>query len=540
MGKRASAKEASRPAKKARQSVEPWQKCPSIERAKEIDEDPPFNQLEDLLNKRSSPKSVGNILHWFRSKDLRLKDNRALHKASEQADSSGKPLITLFVHSPKDLEWHGCAPARRDFLLKSVADLQAELRKENIPLYFHEASTRKAVVPDLISFIRKHEISHVYANYEYEVDELRRDIALATDLDDVHFELLHDQCVIDPGTLHTGSGGLHKVYTPYWREWISEMKHAKLEQVPSPSGNTDEQAAKLEDSGLFSSKVPSEPDYENAKEIRKLWPAGYKAARKRLEAFLSDMVDKYADTRSDPSSDSTSRMSLYLNTGAISPRECVALCKEHNNGSTDFASSKGNPGINGWIREIVFREFYQQLITIQPHMLMNLPQSLRMADIEWLEDEDQWQKWVDGKTGYPLVDAGMRQLKAEAWMHNRVRMNTASFLRANQLIDWRRGCWHFTVMLIDHSPVVNTISWQPSYTLFHPVSQAERNDSTGDYIRKWVPELKDVPTPAIYMPFERLSKDEFAKLGYPEPCVNWEESKQRALAAYRKSSEAYQ
>lgn len=535
----------------SKRKLEFWEVAPSIKRAKEIDEHTPYDQLEEILAKAKEPKKIKNVLHWFRSKDLRTKDNRGLHAAASKAEEGDAALITLYVHSPKDLYWHGTSPARTDFLLQTLGSVQSELHKDNIPLYIHEADGRKKVVPDVVKFIRDNDISHVYANYEYEIDELRRDTDVAKQLqsDEVHFEVIHDQSVVDPGTLTTGSGGLHKVYTPYWRTWISEIKANGKEICkthPAPSGNTDEQRRVLEDKGLFKAKVPpipKEKDFENDKDrqrIRKLWPVGYAAARKRLETFLTDKVDDYGETRSDPSADSTSRMSVYFNTGTVSMREVVELCAKHNGDSYDFGGGgKRNPGIAAWIREIVFREYYRQLISIAPHNSMGLPPSLKMANIEYKtgeEAEKLWKAWVDGKTGFPLVDAGMRQLKEEAWMHNRVRMNTASILRSNMLIDYRRGERFFAEQLIDWDLANNHYGWVPSYTLFNPISQAERNDPSADYIRKWVPELKDVHGKAIYMPYERMSKAEFKKLGYPEPCVDWDKSKKAALDAYKAGS----
>lgn len=223
-------------------------------------------------------------------------------------------------------------------------------------------------------------------------------------------------------------------------------------------------------------------------------------------------------------------MSPYFSSGVVSVRQVLAATKAHDN---DTPFGDGDADVASWVREIVFREFYRQVLVVIPHNAMNLPQNLKFDHVQWEDDEEGWKKWCDGTTGVPFVDAGMRQLRAEAWMHNRLRMNVSSYLRTNLLIDYRRGERYFAEHLVDWDLSNNTQGWEPSYTVFNPVSQAERLDKEGGYIRKWVPELKDVKVKAIFAPSERLSKGEFEKLGYPAPHVDFKESKDRALTRYK-------
>lgn len=171
------------------------------------------------------------------------------------------------------------------------------------------------------------------------------------------------------------------------------------------------------------------------------------------------------------------------------------------NHGSNFDSS-GDAGIAAWVREIVFREFYRHIMVITPHTSMNLPQNLKFDFVQWEDDEEGWKKWCDGTTGMPFVDAGMRQLKAEAYMHNRLRMNVSSYLSGNLLIDYRKGERFFAENLVDWDLCNNTQGWEPSYTIFNPVIQAEKNDPDGEYIRKWVPELRDVKGKAVFAPHE--------------------------------------
>lgn len=512
---------------------------PSTKRAKKIDQDTPYDHLLDELDAQESKKDVTKVAHWFR-RDLRIQDNISLHAASEQARAARKPLICFYLHCPEEIEWHGLSPARIDFMHETLRGVQAELMDLNIPLVFLTVEKRDGIVPATLNFLKEHDVSHLFANFEYEVDELRRDIKLIESADSsFHVSLHHDQCVMEPGTMTTGSGGPMKVFTPYHKAWLAEVKKnpVLLNTVTVPSAN--DSSASKELSALFDSEVPGMANVrqfksdEERNRKRKLWPAGHEAGMKRMDEFIKYKIEDYAATRSQPAADSTSRMSPYLSAGVVSVREVLSKVKVYTKGSSDFSSSGCSLGVSAWVREVVFRELYRQTTATTPHTSMNLPQNLKFEFVQWEADEEGWKKWYEGKTGVPFVDAGMRQLNHEAYMHNRLRMNVSSYLYCNLLIDYRRGERYFAEMLIDWDLSNNTQGWEPSYTVFNPVSQAEKNDPNGDYIRKWVPELRDVKGKAVFSPHDRLSKEEFDKLGYPEPHVSWSETKARAIQRFK-------
>ena len=518
----------------------PELKHPSTKRAKEVDADPPYNALQERLESQSATDKVSKVLHWFRSKDLRINDNVALHHASALAVDQGKPLVCAYVNCAPEFAWHGTSPARVDFIIHNLELMQQELKELNIPMVILDAPKRKDIVPTIAKLVKDNDISHVFANYEYEVDELRRDIKfLATVGDEVNVSLHHDQCVVEPGTMTTGSGGPMKVFSPYHRAWLAQVKESPelLDTVPGPRKQSDANRKQL--SSLFDSKIPSAPEDkrfasdDDKKRIRELWPAGTEAGLKRMDDFISNYIEDYAATRSNPAKNSTSRMSAYFSAGVVSVRQALSKVKDYNSGSSDFSSSGSTAGVSAWVREIVFRELYRQTTLTTPHTVMNLPTNLKFDFVNWEDDEEGWYKWIDGKTGMPFVDAGMRQIKHEAYMHNRLRMNVSSYLYCNLLLDYRRGERYFAETLIDWDLSNNTQGWEPSYTVFNPVSQAEKNDPDGDYIRQWVPELKDVKGKAVFDPYHRLSKEEFAKLGYPEPHVDWKETKARAMQRFK-------
>ena len=513
---------------------------PSTKRAKEIDSHTPFEELLSWTAKGKRDPKPRNVLHWFRSKDIRAEDNKAFAAASSKAKEGSGMLLTCYLFSPKDMDWHGTSPARTDFLLESLRLLQEQLHSMHIPLASITADERSQKTDRILDFVREHDISHIYANMEYEVDELRRDIALFKKLEnesDVVFEVLHDQTVMEPATLRTESGGPHKVFTPYHKAWLAEVAQRpdllEMSEMPSPN----DKSASTDYKALFDSAVPSLPkskqfvSADEQKRLRELWPAGHAAAVDRLKHFLQKKAPSYAADRSNPAKDASSRLSPYFAAGVLSVREALSVAQKANKGAA-FDSS-GDPGIAAWVREIVFREFYRHMMVVTPHNAMNLPQNLKYTFVQWEDDDEGWRKWEEGRTGVPFVDAGMRQLNTEAYMHNRLRMNTSSYLRTNLLIDYRRGERYFAEHLIDWDLSNNTQGWEPSYTVFNPVSQAEKNDPDGKYIRKWVPELREVEGKAVFDPFKRLSPSEFKKLGYPEPHVDWQESKARCMERYK-------
>lgn len=433
---------------------------PSTKRAKQIDADTPYDELKELLESQKSDKEVTKVLHWFRSKDLRIQDNRALSDAAHAAKEAGKPLITIYLNCPAEFKWHGTSPARIDFIFESLKIMQKELKDLDVPLVFLDASSRDEIVPEVIKFIKENSVSHVFANYEYEIDELRRDVKVLKQgqSKDHSFQLAlrHDQTVMEPGTMTTGADKPMKVFTPYHQAWLGEVKNdpSLLDTAPPPTKNPSGSQKDLK--SLFDSKVPTPPkenefkDNKERERIRKLWPAGHDAGMQRMNEFIQKKIEDYAATRSNPSKpNNTSRMSPYFAAGVVSVREALLAVKKANGNSADFSQSGSTPGIAAWVREVVFRELYRQTTLTTPHTAMNLPQNLKFDFVEWEDDEEGYKRWEEGTLGVPFVDAGMRQIKHEAYMHNRLRMNVSSYLYCNLLIDYRRGERYFANTLID-------------------------------------------------------------------------------------------
>jgi deoxyribodipyrimidine photo-lyase len=272
-------------------------------------------------------------------------------------------------------------------------------------------------------------------------------------------------------------------------------------------------------------------------EPSELFPAGERAARERLDRFIEERAPSYHRDRDVASEDATSRLSPYLAVGAISIRRCLGAALAANGGRL----RGGSKGIDAWIKELAWREFYRHVLVGFPRVSKHRAFRLETEALAWRDDDEGFEAWCAGRTGVPIVDAGIRQLLATGWMHNRLRMVTAMFLTKNLLIDWRRGERFFNRHLIDADLASNNGGWQwsastgtdaaPYFRIFNPWTQAKRYDPDGRFIRRWVEELADVPLDALHDP-ERL-RGQLGASGYPSPIVDVAASRGRAIAAFR-------
>ncbi|KAI3395016.1 hypothetical protein diail_1905 [Diaporthe ilicicola] len=503
--------------------------------------------LQQTTTARKKVQVAESVVHWFKM-DLRVKDNTALSLASEKAKAAGIPLIGLYVVSPQDWEAHLIAPIRVDFMLRTLEVLKADLDKLDIPLHVEVAEKRKNIPERIAALMDDWGANHLYANMEYEVDELRREAKMVKMLAEKGkaFEPVHDTCVVPPGKLITGSGRQYAVYSPWYRSWVAHV-HANLdllELFDSPAKNPV--SARQKYGKLFGSEIPEAPpnkklSAEDSKRFASIWPAGEHEAHKRLEKFCEERVGSYGAKRNFPSQNGTSTLSVHLASGTISARTCVRTARDRN--STKKLNA-GNEGIQTWISEVAWRDFYKHVLVHWPYICMNKPFKPEYSNIEWSYDKDEFNAWTQGKTGFPIVDAAMRQVQGMGWMHNRARMIVASFLSKDLLIDWRMGERWFMENLIDGDFASNNGGWgfsasvgvdpQPYFRVFNPLLQSEKFDADGEYIRKWVPELKEVKGKAIHDPYGRGAGAVAKKAGYPKPRVEHKGCREKALAAYKK------
>ncbi|KAF3910767.1 Cryptochrome-2 [Dactylellina cionopaga] len=503
--------------------------------------------LKDTESQRAKIKPNKAIAHWFRW-DLRLADNTGLYKAYTSAKANKVPLICLFVFSHQNYRAHYTSPARIDFALRTLKILKEDLRKLDIPLWVEEVTERKRTSNHIFDWCQKWGVSELHANMEYEVDELRRDAKLVREgiEKDIAVNVYHDTCVVEPMVLRSGTGKTYSVFTPFFKSWEPYIaKNRVIENLfPVPKKNDPKLETKETFKDLFdqlSFPTPSEDKQLSEKDtqrLAKLWPAGEHEAKSRLQLFLDERVSKYADRRDRPDIENgTSALSVHFAAGTLSARQAVRATEDHGKGKSLDA------GHHGWIRELCFRDFYKGILATNPHVCMNKAYHEEYHNVVWEYDDEQFQRWVEGKTGYPIVDAAMRQLAGNKYMHNRCRMIVASFLCKDLLLDWRKGEKYFMETLIDGDFASNNAGWQfcsssgtdaqPYFRIFNPLTQSEKFDPNGDYIRRWVPELRKVEGKAIHEPYARLSANEFKKLNYPKPIIEHKFARERALERYK-------
>ncbi len=444
-------------------------------------------------------------LVWFR-RDLRLSDNPAWAAAT----AAHTTATALFVVDPA--LWNPNAAYRLRQLGAHLAALDDSLAEAGGRLLVRRGDPTE-VVPAEGSRLGA---EAVYWSGDVTPYAARRDAAVGEALT-VPVVVHHGCWVHRPGAITTAEGAPYRVFTPFHRRWEQERWE------PWPQPGTAQVAG---DVGEGLPLVEGEP----------LMAGGEESARRRLEEFAG-RVEHYPETRDRPDLDATSRLSADLKFGTISPRT--------------VAERLGTAGAGGaaFVRQLCWRDFYAQLMAAFPDTMRRAMRPEYEA-IDWRNDPEEFAAWQEGRTGYPIVDAGMRQLAGEGWMHNRVRMITASFLVKDLLIDWRWGERHFRRLLVDGDLPQNVGNWQwvagtgadaaPYFRIFNPVTQSRNFDPAGDYIRRWVPELADVPSKVVHAPWQAAApqREQVAATGYPPPLVDHAEARRATLAAYEAARRA--
>ena len=464
-------------------------------------------------------------LVWFRS-DLRIEDNPALKEAFKNSDI----VEAVFLYSQNQHISHNEANVKIEFLIKSLFSLEERLSKLNIPLTIIESNGFEEDPKLIKKYCIERSINKVFWNNQFGEDETIRDkrVSKALASKNVDAETFNDQVIYEPGFLKTGQGNPYAVFTPFKRKWIENFKIEFLDIEY-------EYRTKIK---LNSSSNIRDFDFNHIKTHQvnmNQWPAGENEAIKRLHEFLDKKVLDYSKNRNDPILDGTSRISPYLALGIISPKRCILEALKINN----FEFTSGNIGITKWIDEIVWREFYKNIMHSFPKVSKGQPFQDYSKKIKWRYNEEEFNAWKEGKTGFPIVDAAMRQLHQEGWMHNRLRMIVAMFFTKNMLHDWRLGETYFMQNLIDGDFASNNGGWQwssstgtdaaPYFRIFNPITQSTNFDKEGLFIKKYVPELKDLDKSVIHNP----PKEHRKYCNYPEPILDIKESRLRAIEAFK-------
>jgi len=465
---------------------------------------------------------------WFR-RDLRLADNPALLAAIDHGD-----VLPVYLHAPDEEAPWAPGGAQRVWLHRTLAALDDSLRRRGSRLVVRRGPSLAA----LQELIAESGADAVFWNRLYEPAAIDRDKAIKRRLQDdgIHAASHNAALLREPWDIATGEGTPYKVFTPFRKalhgEPMAAPRHApeRLPRVPDAIRGIDIEALGL---------LPEVPWHRG---ILETWQPGEDGAHTALEAFLDTAAAGYADDRDRPGRAGTSRLSPHLHFGEIGPRQVWHRVHEW------LGDGGGDRGAEVFLSELAWREFAHHLLYHFPHTPEE-PLDRRFEAFPWADDDAALAAWQDGRTGIPMVDAGMRELWHTGWMHNRVRMVVASFLTKNLRLPWQHGARWFWDTLVDADLANNTLGWQwtagcgadaaPFFRIFNPVRQGERFDPGGDYVRQWLPELAGLPDRHIHAPWA-APRDTLREAGvalgddYPAPLVDLKASRREALAAFER------
>jgi len=464
-------------------------------------------------------KKIG--LFWLRD-DFRISKNHGLIEASRNHDQ----VVVFYLYKKLAYKYQ---EAQKWWLSKSLLNFKKDLNNFNIGLEIIKTESFKIFFDKLM---KKKEIS-IYWNKVYEPDYLKFDEYLLKNLKikNIHFKIFKGNVLNEIHEVKKSDGTPFKVFTPYWRN----AEKYYIEKIPLKKKEIKRCSKKIV---YFKSCIePNEilPKNDWFKNFEKIWSPSETSALKILRNFIKNGIKNYSDGRNFPYKIGTSKLSPFIKFGQIHVETIWNECR---------AADEKNIGTSKFLTEIGWREFNHTLINFFPHMLKN-NYSKKFDKFPWEKNHKFLSAWKKGLTGYPIVDAGMRELYSTGWMHNRVRMIVGSFLVKHLLINWKEGEKYFKNCLLDYSQASNVAGWQwvagsgadaaPYFRIFNPILQGEKFDKEGDYVKKWIPELKNLEKKYIHKPWEINGKNNF-KLGkdYPFPIVNHEAAREKALSAFKK------
>jgi len=445
-------------------------------------------------------------LMWFR-KDLRINDNPALYQCSLNG-----PAMAIYFVTPAQWKFHDTAPIQIDLMQRALNHLSHQLGQLGIVLHTIQVNTFDEIPEALLAFCNQHQISHVYANSEIEINEIQRDIEIQTlfqKSDQQKLLLYQADCLINPGEVVTQQGEMYKVFTPFKNCCLKILREKiNLQPYSSPVAQGD---------------VVNNPEIilNLDKKESSAWPASEGEAHQLLQTFIDFKVEDYHLNRDFPALSATSQLGPCLALGIISAKQCVYYLLQAFPRLLD--GNESGPVI--WLNEILWREFYRHIMVLNPHIGKGENYNIKAKNITWVNSQQDFKAWCDGQTGYPLVDAAMQQLNQTGWMHNRLRMVCASFLTKHLLIDWRWGEKHFKQHLVDGDFASNNGGWQwaastgcdaqPYFRIFNPTLQSQKFDPNGEFIRIYLnnrlQQRQPLTMKQLHQPYEPIVEHKFAR-----------------------------
>lgn len=461
------------------------------------------------------------MILWFRN-DLRTHDNPALHYFLTRPNSETTRKAFFFVSEKQWLE-HDWSEIKIDFIKRHANALVSELAELNIALEL-------VLVPDFpaqVTFLKKYcdanNIEEVIANSELEFNEQQRDSNCLAQ--GIPLTLFEADVIIPKGKVLNQSGTMFKVFTPFKKAWLKYVELNGFDYLGMPATSNETLNQSIENKQI---------EHTNSSSA---WPLVKEYESNALISFFSNKISDYSDYRDIPSIKGTSGISPYLAAGVISPR-FVLFSLLHRFPDLLLATDSKE---FSWLNEIIWREFYRHLMFHEQRLCKHQNFNKKYQTLTWNNNQAYFKAWCEGKTGYPLVDAAMRQLNQTGWMHNRLRMVVASFLTKHLLIDWRLGEKYFMQHLIDGDLASNNGGWQwaastgcdaqPYFRVFNPIRQSERFDPDGSFIRKYLPELESIPAKHVHFPHQYIENQQLTL--YWPPIVEHKTARLHALAFYK-------
>ena len=456
---------------------------------------------------------------WWIRRDLRLEDNEALTHALQTAES----VIPVFILDPTLLQSPNTGEKRVAFLFEGLRQLESDLQAKGSRLIVR----RGKPLAELTQLLRESQAEVIFAEEDFTPYARRRDAQVANALP---LRLVGGTAVHHPATVLKADGTPYIVFTPFSKVW---------RERPSPTHTLPQPGSISSPSEMESSPLPDDPQLGD----NLPFPPGEAEAQRRLRMFAEDCMYGYAESRDRLDLEGTSQLSPYLHLGMLSARQAVLTAQR---AIAEAPNQEAQKGASAWLNELIWREFYIAILYHFPYVLERSFRE-RYEDIAWHNSEELFEAWQEGRTGFPVIDAAMQQLRQIGWMHNRARMIVASFLVKDLLINWQWGERWFMQRLIDGDLASNNGGWQwtagtgtdaaPYFRIFNPTSQSKKFDPNGQYIRRWLPQLANVPDKYIHEPSKmpsKLQKEIGCLIGqdYPAPIIDHSEARKRALEVY--------
>ncbi|MGB0996837.1 MAG: deoxyribodipyrimidine photo-lyase [Pseudomonadales bacterium] len=461
-------------------------------------------------------------LVWLRN-DLRISDNPALHAACQRGE-----VTCVFLVDNTQWQNHDMSPWRIAMTLRSVDCVSQQLAELGIELLIQHCDGFTNAAKHIVACAQQVQAQCVFFNAEIALNEQRRDnnVEDALKQNGIACERHQSFTHLPPGAVTKPDGGGYTVFTPFKKRWLAHplANPAKPLAPPKPQG-----------AAVTPQQTPDVLGQVQKDFGATLWQAGEVAAQRCLSDFVEQRATAYDQQRDLPLQPGTSQLSPHLAIGTISPGQCLHAAYNANNSCL----AAGNPGLDTWISELIWREFYNHILAAHPRLSMGQAFHRETELLEWNHNDEWLARWQAGETGLPLVDAGMRQLNSTGWMHNRLRMVTSQFLAKHLFINWREGERYFMQNLVDGDLAANNGGWQwsastgtdavPYFRMFNPIRQAERFDPTGAFVRSQIPELAHTQGKSIFTPWQYTENS-----GYPKPVVDLAQARDATLAAWKR------